>query len=137
MNTLDLEVLLALLGAYLVVILLISVFFIICQWKIFTKAGQPGWAVLIPFYNIYVYTKVIKRPSWWMVLYFLPIIPFIGSIAFLVIAILDQIRLAKVFGKDTGFAVGLILLPIAFIPILAFGSAQYQNDNVTSGELLD
>lgn len=50
------ENLIALIGAYLVLILLIGVFFIIVQWKIFTKAGQPGWAVLVPFYNIYVYT---------------------------------------------------------------------------------
>jgi hypothetical protein len=133
----DLDLLFAVLGAYLVVILLIGAFLAICQWKIFTKAGKPGWAILIPFYNLYVYTQIIKRPSWWMVLYFLSIIPFIGSIAVLVIAILDTVRLAKVFGKDTGFAIGLVLLPIVFIPMLAFGSAEYHNENATSGELLD
>lgn len=132
----DLDLLIAVLGAYFVVILLIAAFMVICQWKIFTKAGQPGWAVLVPFYNIYVYTQVIKRPSWWMALYFLGIIPILGSIAVLVIVILDQIRLAKVFGKDSGFAVGLIFLSIVFLPILAFGSSKYQDD-MPSGELLD
>jgi hypothetical protein len=113
------------------------IFLAACQWKIFVKAGQPGWAVLVPFYNIFVYTQIIQRPKWWMLLYFLGIIPLIGIIAVLVIAILDSIRLSNVFGKDGGFAVGLILLPIVFVPILAFGSATYQGNKTGTNDLLD
>jgi len=117
--------LVTLLVAYLVFVLILAVFLVIVQWKINTKANQPGWAVLIPFYNIYVYTQVIKRPGWWILLYLLVLIPILGLIAVFIIAILDSIRLARVFGKGDGFAVGLILLPIVFLPILAFGDATY------------
>ena len=119
-----------LLAAYLVFIILILVFMIIVMWKINTKAGQPGWAVLVPFYNLYIYTQVIKRPTWWMALYFLAIIPILGSIAVIVINILDLIRLSKVFGKDGGFAVGSILLGAVFLPILAFGDAEYIEESI-------
>lgn len=115
----------AMLFAFLIFVLIFTVFFIIVQWRINTKAGQPGWAVLVPFYGIFVHTQVIKRPEWWMVLYFLLLIPILGWIAVIIISIMDTIRLAKVFGKDDGFAVGLIFLPIVFLPILAFGESTY------------
>jgi hypothetical protein len=65
-----------------------------------------------------------------MALYFLAIIPILGSIAVIVINILDLIRLSKVFGKDGGFAVGLILLGAVFLPILAFGDAEYIEESI-------
>jgi hypothetical protein len=114
--------LLVMLGAYLFVILAIGVFLIVCQWKIYTKAGKPGWACLIPIYNIVVLLEIVKKPVWWLVLLLIPI-------ANLVIAILIMIELAKVFGKDGGFTVGLILLPYVFYPILAFGDAKYIGDD--------
>ncbi len=98
--------------------LVVLVFFAICGWKLFTKAGQPGWAVLIPIYNAIVFLKIIGRPAWWLVLF---LIPFINWI-FMIIANVD---LAKSFGKGVGFAIGLILLGFIFVPILAFGSAKY------------
>jgi hypothetical protein len=117
-------------GAGLMVFIFILVaFLIVCQWKIFTKAGQPGWAVLVPFYNLYVYTQVIKRPKWWMLLYFSSIIPVVGSLVVLVISIMDTHRLSTSFGKGGGFTAGLIFLGIIFYPILAFGSAEYQSDD--------
>lgn len=119
-------------GAGLMVFMFILVaFLIVCQWKIFTKAGQPGWAVLVPFYNLYVYTQVIKRPKWWMLLYFSSIIPVVGSLVVLVISIMDTHRLSTSFGKGGGFTAGLILLGIVFYPILAFGSAEYQSDDAS------
>ena len=133
-------------AGYFLFLLFITAFFIVVQWKIFLKAGQPGWAVLVPFYNLYVYTQVIQRPKWWMALYFLwfwePFIGFfslLGLIAVLVIIILDTIRLAKVFGQGGEFAVGLIFLGIIFQPILAFGDAQYQHEGAVVGDsdLLD
>jgi hypothetical protein len=96
----------------------IIVFIIVSLWKVFDKAGQPGWAAIIPFYNCYILLKIVSRPGWWLILFFIPVVNF-------VISIFVDIDLAKCFGKGTAFAVGLIFLPIVFIPILAFGSAQY------------
>jgi len=97
---------------YFAVILLI----IIAFWKIYTKAGQPGWASIIPIYNIYIFGKIVGMKNWWLM-----IVPFIGLI-FSIIAILD---LTKSFGKSSGFAAGMIFLPFIFFPILAFGDAFY------------
>ena len=105
--------------ALIIIWLAFVVFFIACIWRIFTKAGQPGWASLIPFYNYYVLLKIVGRPGWWLILYF---IPFVNFIIFIIVAI----DLAKSFGKGGGFAVGSIFLPFIFLPILAFGSATYQ-----------
>lgn len=105
--------------AFFVLYLAILVFVIVALWKVFAKAGQPGWACLIPIFNIYIMTKIAGRPWWWLLLLFIPIVGF-------VIAIILLIDIAKSFGKGVGFAIGLILLPIVFMPILGFGSAQYQ-----------
>src|SRR5437762_13262798 len=86
-------------------------------WKIFSKAGQPGWAAIIPIFNWIVWCKVAGRPLWWIVLLL---------ICFPVVYIILCIDTAKVFGKGGGFAVGLIFLPFIFFPVLGFGSAQYQ-----------
>ena len=100
---------------YLAVIVLI----IASLWKIFTKAGRPGWESLIPIYNIYIITvKIAEKPGWWVVMF---LIPFVN----LVFAILVYIEVAKKFGKSSGFGVGLALLSPIFAPILAFGDAQY------------
>jgi hypothetical protein len=88
------------------------------SWTIFTKAGQPGWASLIPFYNVFILLKIVGKPGWWLVLFLVPVVSF-------VIAIIVCLELAKVFGKGGGFAVGLLLLPIVFAPMLAFGDATY------------
>ena len=87
-------------------------------WKVFTKAGEPGWASIVPIYNLIVLIKIADRPIWWIVMFLIPI-------AQLIAAIFISIDIAKKFGKDVGFAVGLILLPVVFYPILGFGSAQY------------
>ena len=105
--------------ALIILWLAVVVFFIACVWRIFTKAGQPGWAAIVPFYNYYVMLKMVGRPGWWLILY---LIPFVNFIIFIIVAI----DLARSFGKGGGFAVGLIFLPFIFFPILAFGSAQYQ-----------
>jgi hypothetical protein len=96
-----------------------AILMIAACWKIYTKAGQPGWASIIPIYNIYVWCKIVGRPGWWVILLFIPLINFI-------IGIILCIDLAKSFGKGVGFGIGLILLGIIFFPILGFGSAQYQ-----------
>ncbi|WP_375561700.1 DUF5684 domain-containing protein [Bernardetia sp. OM2101] len=107
-----------------VIYLGLIVFFIATYWKIFEKAGKPGWASLIPIYSSLVFMEIINKPKIWVLYMF---IPFVG----LYWAILSVVEFAKVFGKDTGFAIGIIFLPIVFLPMLAFGDAQYQG---ASGE---
>lgn len=97
----------------------VIVFYIVSMWRVFEKAGQPGWAAIIPFYNIYILLKVAGQPGWWLILYFIPLVN-------IVIEIIVQVGVATKFGKGGGFAVGLIFLPFIFYPILAFGDARYQ-----------
>ncbi len=104
---------------YIVAVLfLLWVYFVVAMWKIFTKANQPGWAAIVPFYNVYILLKVVGRPGWWLVLVFVP-----GVVT--VIFIVLMIDLARAFGKRDVFAVLLILLPFVGWPILAFGAARY------------
>jgi len=88
-------------------------------WKVFAKAGEPGWLGLIPIVNIYYLCKIAGRPGWWVILLLIPIVN-------LIVTAIVSIDLAKAFGKGTGFGIGLWLLGIIFYPILAFGPAQYQ-----------
>lgn len=132
----DVTALAALAGAYFSVFLLLLAVLLIASWKIFTKSGQPGWAVFIPVYNIYVYTQVLRRPKWWILLYFFAFVPFVGSLAVLFVSIIDSVRMAKVFGKSPVFGVGLLLLPFVFYLVLAYGSADYDEYRVAEGELV-
>ena len=94
-----------------------AILIIAAWWKIFSKAGQPGWAAIIPIYNWIVWCKIVGRPAWWVLLLL---------ICFPIFFIILSIDLAKSFGKGVGFAIGLILLSVIFFPILGFGSATYQ-----------
>ena len=88
------------------------------QWKVFSKADQPGWACIVPFYNLYVMLQIAGKPGWWLLLFFVPVVNFI-------VAILALIAMAKAFGKGGGFVVGMIFLPFIFWPILAFDDSTY------------
>lgn len=88
-------------------------------WKVFTKAGEPGWACLIPIYNAIVLLKIAGRPLWWILLYIIPIVN-------LIVAIIVMVDLARTFGKGLGFGLGLTFLGFIFFPILGLGEAQYQ-----------
>lgn len=103
----------------MIVWLVVTLLMIISMWKIFTKAGKPGWASIIPIYNIIVLLQVAGKPVWWIVLFLIPVVN-------LVIAIMALAGLARNFGRGAGTVIGLILLPIVFYPILAFGDAKYQ-----------
>ena len=105
----------------LVMIIFISVVVILMaagMWRIFEKAGEPGWACLVPIYNLYVYCKIIGKPWYWM---FLMCLPYIGTIW----QIWSHNMLSKSFGKENGFTVGLVIVPFIFYPILGFSSDQY------------
>ncbi len=98
----------------------------------FEKAGQPGWAAIIPFYNIYVLTQIAEKPGWWLILFFIPLVNLIASI-------MVWSAISTRFGKGDGFTVGLVLLSFIFIPILAFGDAKYKgiNPNISNEDILD
>lgn len=97
----------------------VIVFYIFCMWKVFVKAGKPGWAAIIPIYNTLVMLEIVGRPWWYLLLLLVPVVN-------IVIGIMILFDLAKVFGKGTGFGFGLLFLSFIFIPILAFGDARYQ-----------
>ena len=96
----------------------LAVFEIAAIWKMFVKAGKPGWAAIVPIYNGIVILQIAGRPVWWFLLYFIPLVN-------IIIAIIVMIDFAKSFGQSVGFALGLIFLPIIFFPILAWGDAEY------------
>ena len=98
--------------------LLVAILVIAGMWKVFTKAGKPGWAAIIPIYNTIVLLQIAGKPVWWFLLFFIPVVN-------IVIAVLVMIGVAKAFGKGTGFALGLLFLSPIFIPILGFSDAQY------------
>lgn len=102
-----------------IVTLAIAVFLIAAMWKVFEKAGKPGWAAIIPIYNIVVLLEIAGKPLWWIVLFLIPFVNF-------VVAILLGIAVARSFGKGTGFGLGLTFLGFVFYPVLAWGDARYQ-----------
>lgn len=121
---------------FIISILVIGIVMVISLWKIFEKAGKPGWACLVPIYNNMVMAEIGGKESWFGLL---PMIPYIGVIW----SIWIQNRLSKSFGKEIGFTLGMIFLPLIFFPILAFGSAEYVGHpdkrvgESNSSELLD
>lgn len=104
---------------YVLIWLVVAVLGIVAMWKVFAKAGQPGWAAIIPIYNIYITLKVVGRPGWWLLLL---LIPFVNIVVGLIVCM----DLAKSFAKSTVFGVvGLWLFSIIGWLMLAFGDAQY------------
>lgn len=87
-------------------------------WKVFTKAGKPGWAAIIPIYNLIVLLEIVGRPLWWIILMLIPCVSF-------VVGIVVFIDLAKSFGKDVAWGLGLVFFGFIFMPLLGFGSAKY------------
>ena len=88
------------------------------MWIIFKKAGKPGWAAIVPIYNTIIMLEIAKKPIWWILLMF---IPFVN----IIVSFIVTYNLSKTFGKGTGFAIGLIILPLIFYPIMAFGKSTY------------
>ena len=90
------------------------------MWKAFSKAGTPGFCAVIPFVNIYCMIKVAQKPGWWFLLLFIPLVN-------IVVMFLVMMSVARVFGKGTGFGLGLVFLGFVFWPILGFGSAKHES----------
>jgi hypothetical protein len=101
------------------------VLFVAGLWKTFEKAGEAGWKAIIPIYNILILLKMVGREWWWILLMLIPIV---GFIVWIIVAL----DLAKVFGRGTGFAIGLIFLSFIFVVILGFGSDTYRGPNTAA-----
>jgi hypothetical protein len=107
--------------------IVIAILEIVALWKVFIKAGRPGWGAIIPIYNIYLSVKVAKRPGWWWILFFIPILN-------IVIWFIVAIDIAKSFNKGVGFGILLAIFPTILLLILAFGSATYTFDPIAQTE---
>jgi hypothetical protein len=99
--------------------LALIVLMLVSMWKIYTKAGKPGWAILIPIYNIIVLLEIVGKPWWFLLLLLIPIVN-------IVIMVWMYNLLSLSYGKDVGFTIGLILLAPIFIPLLGLGKAEYK-----------
>ena len=102
-----------------IILLAIIVFQIAAWWKMFEKAGKPGWAAIVPIYNIFVLIQIAGKPGWWIILCLIPIVN-------IFVWLLVSLGVAQNFGKGALFGIGLFLLAVIFYPILGFGDDQYQ-----------
>lgn len=98
--------------------LAVFIVLIVSAWKVTEKANYPGWAILVPIYNIYISLKIAGRPGWWLFLLIIPVVNFIYVII--------PFDTARKFGKGIGYGFGLLFLPFIFYPILGFGNARYR-----------
>jgi len=112
-------------AAFAFVIIAVAIVTAVGMWKAFAKAGQPGWAVLVPIYNIIVLLRVAGLPWYWVFAPFVAIIPILGWIAYIVWIVWVHHRISTRFGQGVGFTIGLTLLGPIFWMILGFGSSKY------------
>jgi len=102
-------------------------------WRVFQKAGRPGWAAIVPLYSSWVLFEISGKPGWWAlisllgVLHFIPFVGVVGILVYFVLYIVAMLELAKRFGKSTTFAIfGLIIFSVVGFLILGFGKAKYE-----------
>ena len=106
------------LTVYYVIILAVMIVSLVGMWKIFVKAGRPGWAAIVPFYNTYCLCEMSFGTGW---LFLLMLVPCVGQIMMIIM----WIKLAQAFGKGAGFGIGILFFPFVFLPMLGFGDAEY------------
>lgn len=109
---------LTILSIIAIVSLAIFILQIVAKWKIFDKAGEHGWAALIPFYSTYVLYKITWENGLFFLLSYIPCLN-------VIVTVMTNMKLSAVFGKNDGFAIGLSLLGFIFYPVLAFDSSEY------------
>lgn len=97
----------------------VVLFYVAAMWKVFTKAGQPGWAAIIPIYNMVVLCQIAGKPVWWVLLMFIPLVN-------IVVAFMVWHNVSLRFGHGVGFTLGLVFLGFIFIPVLAWGGSEYR-----------
>ena len=103
----------AVLLVILVIVLVPLILCIVSQWKLFAKAGKPGWAIFVPIYSTLVLLEIIRKPWWWLLLMLIPGVNIVMTIWALNLFV-------KAFGKNEGYTVGVLLFPFIFMPLLAF-----------------
>lgn len=106
----------------------IGIIVVISLFKIFEKTREKGWKAIIPLYNLFIIQKIINKPWWWMILMFIPWFGIIWTIW-------STNLLAKSFGKNRWFTLGMILLPFIFYPVLALGDNQYAEPIYKDGDI--
>lgn len=138
---------------YCVVAIILYVLLVIGLYKMFVKAGEPGWKAIIPIYNTYIMFKISWKTSMFWIYFFtvlvgtvlgqvvsvmsvaspaettgliLAIIAFILLIIAVVVNVIMCHRLSKSYGHGVGYTLGLIFLNLIFILILGLGSSQYK-----------
>lgn len=113
---------------FIIIYLAVIVLAIAGMWKTFEKAGKPGWAAIIPIYNVYIMIEIVGKPTIWLLWCLLPCVN-------LIFYIWLKNLISKSFGKDEGFTVGLVLLGFIFWPILGFGSAKYLGPSAAEAQV--
>lgn len=111
----------------MLVFLAVGIVGLVSMWKIFEKAGYAGWKALIPIYNMYCLFEMTWGNGW---LFLLCLVPLVN----IVVLVVTYVKLAQAFGQSGLFAVGLLLLSVVFMPILAFGAAEYQGVPVSGSQ---
>jgi hypothetical protein len=112
------EAMFAILSAVFIPLMVAAVITVVGKWRIYEKAGKPGWAALIPIYTWIVMLEIVGKPIWWIFLFFIPCV----NIIFIIWTVN---LLSKSFGQSEGFTIGLVILGFVFYPILGFGNYQY------------
>jgi len=107
-------------GIELFAVLALTIVIVAGFWKTFEKAGEPGWAGIIPIYNLYVLVRISGNAWWWFLLFFIPVINFFATVKI-------SIDIAGKFNRGVLFGLGLTLLSFIFYPVLGFGDYQYQD----------
>jgi hypothetical protein len=102
-----------------IIAIAVIVFYVATGWKIFVKAGKPGWAILIPIYNLIVYLKIVNKPLWWILLLLIPLVN-------IIIMILLLVEFLKAFDKPSWHVIPALLIGFIYFPILAFGKAEFK-----------
>ncbi len=115
----------AAMGAFAFVYFLILIIIVAGLWKVFEKAGKPGWAAIIPIYNLIILLEIVGKPTWWIILMLIPFVNFI-------IAIILYHQLSLSFGQGVGMTIMLIILPFVALPMLGFGSATYKGPQTST-----
>lgn len=115
--------------------IVLTILEIIGLWKSFNKAGQHGWAAIIPFYNVFVLIKTAKM-EWWHFLIVLALaflttvdsdtVSGLAGLAYIVYWFVINIKFAKAFGRGAGLGIVCALFPYIGYMILGCGSAEYQ-----------
>lgn len=113
-------------GFFLFIWLAVAVVAIVAMWKIFEKAGQPGWKAIVPIYNLWTMCEIVGRPGWWALSIFASIIPFIGWILPFAVSIIVVLELGSAFGKDMGWSILLLVIfSLVGMLILGFGDDKF------------